>query len=60
MLDIIRYLPSLVHLSEILLSGRFDEDGSWIGVYGTNSKKDNKKRISNELTAASAAGATYV
>ena len=45
-------------LSDILLSGRFDEDGSWIGVYGTSKKE--KKRISNELTAATAAGATYV
>jgi len=39
---------------------RFDEDGSWIGQYGTINKK--QKRISNELTAASASagGATYV
>lgn len=40
------------------LSGRFDEDGSFIGQYVTVSK--NKQRISNELTAAVANGATYV
>ena len=38
--------------------GRFDEDGSFIGQYVTVSK--NKQRISNELTAAVANGATYV
>ena len=38
--------------------GRFDEDGSFIGQYVTVSK--TKQRISNELTAAVANGATYV
>jgi len=38
--------------------GRFDEDGSFIGQYVTVTK--NKQRISNELTAAAASGATYV
>ena len=42
----------------IHFSGRFDEDGSFIGQYVTVSK--NKQRISNELTAAVANGATYV
>jgi len=42
----------------ICLQGRFDEDGSFIGQYVTVSK--NKQRISNELTAAVANGATYV
>ena len=45
----------------VWISGRFDEDGSFIGQYVTVSK--NKQRISNELTAAAASapsGATYV
>ena len=45
-------------ISHFKFSGRFDEDGSFIGQYVTVTK--NKQRISNELTAAAASGATYV
>jgi len=37
--------------------GRFDEDGSWIGQYGTMSRK--QQRISNEASPPIGA-ATYV
>ena len=51
--------PSFVIPSNFMFfAGRFDEDGSFIGQYVTVSK--NKQRISNELTAAVANGATYV
>ena len=52
------YHPFNPHSYILIFPGRFDEDGSFIGQYVTVTK--NKQRISNELTAAVANGATYV
>ena len=55
------YINILLVSKKSFISGRFDEDGSFIGQYVTVTK--TKHRVSNELTAAVAAeasGATYV
>ena len=48
---------SKIRVIKILILGRFDEDGSWIGQYGTLRRK-HQQRVSAE--SGLPPGATYV